>query len=411
MGLRAGGRVPGPEPGAVRGHRPATAGHGPASPWATTNSHLLLDRRRSRDPGALPDRLPHRRRRSSWTSIAAAPGRSSRPPGSWSPTTPACSRSGSRPIANPSTASPRRCFPTRSAEADWLLDDLLRDQAASGLAWGEYGVLYRYHTTGQALEARLIGAGIPCLMARGQALMDDALIGYVVLSLRILHAPDDPLVVEAFAERMLPRPLLDRVHANFPRHGVPQGVADLLADLPRRSRRPAGMALHLPHRKSRGAGANARRPSVRWWTHCPLSTSARTAIRSTSARRSSAIPRKYPARRTWPSGSPKPGPRPCRLDRARPRRRPRAASDARVRSSATACHRLEPGDRPAAGDFVLRAGSARPLLLFKALQLLQCRGLADPLQDYVAFDLETTEKDAGRVRRSSSWRRCGSEAG
>ena len=31
--------------------------------------------------------------------------------------------------------------------------------------------------------------------------------------------------------------------------------------------------------------------------------------------------------------------------------------------------------------------------MFKALQLQQCRGLADPLQDYVAFDLETTEMD------------------
>ena len=50
------------------------------------------------------------------------------------------------------------------------------------------------------------------------------------------------------------------------------------------------------------------------------------------------------------------------------------------------------GPRP--GDLLLRAGSVRPLLVFKALQLLQCRGLTDPLQDYVAFDLETTEMDA-----------------
>ena len=42
------------------------------------------------------------------------------------------------------------------AEADWLLEDLLRDRAATALAWGEYAVLYRYHTTGQALEARLV---------------------------------------------------------------------------------------------------------------------------------------------------------------------------------------------------------------------------------------------------------------
>jgi DNA polymerase III epsilon subunit family exonuclease len=56
--------------------------------------------------------------------------------------------------------------------------------------------------------------------------------------------------------------------------------------------------------------------------------------------------------------------------------------------------RLGPESRPARGDFVVRAGSVRPLALFKALQLHYCRGLADPFQDYVAFDLETTDVDA-----------------
>ena len=54
---------------------------------------------------------------------------------------------------------------------------------------------------------------------------------------------------------------------------------------------------------------------------------------------------------------------------------------------------LGPETRPTPGDLVLRAGAARPLLVFKALQLLHCRGLADPYQDYVAFDIETTDLD------------------
>jgi DNA helicase II / ATP-dependent DNA helicase PcrA len=55
--------------------------------------------------------------------------------------------------------------------------------------------------------------------------------------------------------------------------------------------------------------------------------------------------------------------------------------------------RLLPGDRPLPGDLVLPAGGFRPLALFKALQLHHCREMADPFQDYVAFDLETTDKE------------------
>jgi DNA polymerase III epsilon subunit family exonuclease len=57
--------------------------------------------------------------------------------------------------------------------------------------------------------------------------------------------------------------------------------------------------------------------------------------------------------------------------------------------------RLAPGDRPLPGDLVLRAGAFRPLALFKALQLHYCRDTEDPFQDYVAFDLETTDKEIG----------------
>jgi hypothetical protein len=55
--------------------------------------------------------------------------------------------------------------------------------------------------------------------------------------------------------------------------------------------------------------------------------------------------------------------------------------------------RLLPGDHPLPGDLVLPAGAFRPLVLFKALQLHHCRRMEDPFQDYVAFDLETTDKE------------------
>ena len=85
--------------------------------------------------------------------------------------------------ASRTTASRRTAFADESCEAEWVVADLLHDQAASRPRWGDYGVLYRSHRIGQQLETRFIEAGIPCLMARGQALLDDELIGVIVASL------------------------------------------------------------------------------------------------------------------------------------------------------------------------------------------------------------------------------------
>ena len=61
-------------------------------------------------------------------------------------------------------------FDNEEVEASWLIGDILRDRAVSGIGWGDYAVLYRYRWMGRDLEKRLICAGIPCRMARGQAL-------------------------------------------------------------------------------------------------------------------------------------------------------------------------------------------------------------------------------------------------
>jgi superfamily I DNA/RNA helicase/DNA polymerase III epsilon subunit-like protein len=283
-------------------------------------------------------------------------------------------------------------FADESAEAEWLLDDLLRDHAASGLAWGEYAVLYRYHSAGQALETRLIQAGIPCLMAKGQALMDDTLIGFVVLSLRMLHTPDDPIVLEAFAERMLPRPMLDRVRANF--RGVE--LLNALRTFSRTSRGDPDARLawrfifHVENLAGLGRTHDALAPLVDALVAQYLGP-YRNPLDDRAAELSD--PAVVP-------GAPHLAER---LAEARehghavwvePDRGLDLALVPMLRAVVgDRVHRLEASDRPAAGDLLLRAGSVRPVLLFKALQLLQCRGLVDPLQDYVAFDLETTEKD------------------
>jgi len=93
--------------------------------------------------------------------------------------------------------------------------DVAGDHATSGLEWGEYALLYRTHRIGQQLETQLIEAGIPCRVARGQALCDDELIGFVISSLRVVRDPRDPVALDGFAEKVLPYPLLQQVRVRF----------------------------------------------------------------------------------------------------------------------------------------------------------------------------------------------------
>ena len=283
-------------------------------------------------------------------------------------------------------------FPNETTEGAWLVADLQRDHAGSRLAWGEYAVLYRYHSAGQALETRLVQAGIPCLMAKGQALMDDALIGFVVLSLRMLQSPDDPVVLEAFAERMLPRPMLDRVRANF--RGME--LLDALRTFSRTSRGDPDARLawrfifHVENLAGLGRTHDALPPLVD-----ALVAQYLGPYRNPLDERAAEL--------TDPAVVPGASHLAERLAEVREHGHavwiePDRGLDLALLPMLRAVvgdrvYRLDAGDRPAPGDLVLRAGSIRPVLLFKALQLLQCRGLVDPLQDYVAFDLETTERD------------------
>jgi superfamily I DNA/RNA helicase len=102
-------------------------------------------------------------------------------------------------------------FPEEVAEAAWLIDDLRTDCEASGLDWGDYAVLYRRHDVGATLESALLRAGLPCRLARGRALVDDEVVGFVVTALRLMRHPEDPLLLEAFAEAVLPPPLLEQI--------------------------------------------------------------------------------------------------------------------------------------------------------------------------------------------------------
>jgi DNA polymerase III epsilon subunit family exonuclease len=286
-----------------------------------------------------------------------------------------------------------QAFEDERAEAAWLIADLVHDREAAELGWGDYALLYRAHRIGQYLETALVEAGIPCRLARGQALADDEVIGYVVSSLRVIRAPDDPLALERFAELTLPRTLLDQLRIRF-RHldlvtalrayarSAPRGDPDArkawrfvfhvenLAALSRAHEAIGPLADELlgqrlgPYRnplEERAAELTdpADFPGAAHLAERLAETQAHHAMVWVQPDRGVEIPLL---------------------------RMLRAALGDYVQP-------LHPGAAPSPGDFVLRAGAARPLLVFKALQLLHCRGLADPHQDYVAFDVETTDLD------------------
>lgn len=280
------------------------------------------------------------------------------------------------------------------AEADWLLDDLRRDREASRLEWGDYALLYRTHATGQYLETRCIEAGFPCRLAQGQSVRDDELIAFVLASLRVIRSPEDELAIEAFAERVLPRPLIEEVRARY-------RDCDLVS------------ALRSFGRAARG-DVNARRAwrfvfhvenlAALGHTHDTLPALVDELLSQRVGRYRNPLEERA-AELSDPAAYPGAATLAERIgDVVRAQGAVWVEPDrgleipvVRLLQGAIGgdVRRLHPGDRPFPGDLVLRAGSVRPLTLFKALQLHHCREMEDPFQDYVAFDLETTDKDIG----------------
>ena len=112
-------------------------------------------------------------------------------------------------------------FSDDAAEASWLLADLARDRAASGLDWDEYGLLYRTHDIGNRLEAELIGHGIPCRLASGRALQDDPVVRYLVAALRVIAQPEDPIRQEEYVRVVLPPTLWAQLASEAERNHRP----------------------------------------------------------------------------------------------------------------------------------------------------------------------------------------------
>jgi DNA polymerase III epsilon subunit family exonuclease len=287
-------------------------------------------------------------------------------------------------------------FADEVAEASWVLEDLWRDRAETGLGWGDYALLYRAHVTGQYLEMRCIEAGIPCRLAQGQSVRDDEVIAFVVSSLRVIRSPEDPLAVEGFAEQVLPGPMIEQVRA---RYRDRYRDCDLVSALRAFARASRG---DVDARKAWRFIYHVENLAALGRTHETLAPLVDELLSQRIGKYRNPLEERA-ADLTDPAEFPGAVALAERIGRATAGGHAiwvepdRGIEIATVRLLQGALggdvRRLAPGDRPLPGDLVLRAGAFRPLALFKALQLHYCRDAEDPFQDYVAFDLETTDKE------------------
>ena len=286
-----------------------------------------------------------------------------------------------------------RAFADEQAEAEWIVSDVMAHQGTGGLTWGDFGVLYRHHDIGDVLEQAFVRAGVPCRLARGRALTDDPVIGQVLASLRVVREDGDPLAAEALALHVFPESLVERVRARLPAGGEFLGAVREVA----RQAAPGDpdrrlawrfvyqvenlRALARTHETLPGLILEILGQRMGQWRNTLEERAEDLAdpaddrdVVALAAALEDAVARE---RTVWipPLGGAAIGVRGL-LVRSEIVQRARYAL---------------PGETPGAGDLVL---DAAPLQVFKALQLIQTRGLADPFPEFVAFDFETTDNDS-----------------
>lgn len=282
-------------------------------------------------------------------------------------------------------------FRDEEEEAAWLLEDLCGDRAASGLGWGDYGILYRKHRLGEFLEGRLLRAGIPCRLARGRSLIEDDVIRYVITALRVVRAPDDPVALETFARCVLSEHFLQEVEA-----AIDGTASDFLSSIRALAqRRPK----HDPDTKKLWRLVY----QVENLRALPRSHGSLAAVIEEILSQSIGPYRNKLEDRhdelTDPADWPDAVRLAERLEQAMAGEEsivfePRDGVEIALRGMLTAAGiRHVPSSPAYRAPRTAHLGCPDALTLFKALQLLHARDLAATLDRYVAFDFETTDKD------------------
>ena len=290
-------------------------------------------------------------------------------------------------------------FADEQEELAWLLADLARDREEANLAWGDVAVLYRKNDTGTALETALLAQDIPCRLAVGRALQDDPVVRYLVAALRVIASPGDYILADALARVVLPKSLHQQVMAEAEAESIEPVV--LMNRIVRRGQRGEEdrrklsrflyllqnlRALAARHVQLRGLVEELLSQRVGEFRtvledrHEELSDPAEEpAVRDLGARLASAI---HGRKRVWL-------PRLNGLEIA-------LAGLLRA-AGVTTIQWLVAGAEPSPDDVVIRPENTGELGLalgvFKALQLVHASVLGDHFRDFVAVDVETTDRD------------------
>ncbi len=284
-------------------------------------------------------------------------------------------------------------------EAAWLVADLQRDRAESGLPWGDFALLYRRHQIGDGLEGALMQAGIPCRLAHGRSVTDDPVIRYLIASLRLIAMPRDPIHSESFLTLVLPPTLLDRLRseAQARKLGTMPSVRRTARELPntdddgRKIRRALAAMANLTELGSRHRTLSGLIEEILSQRVGPYQTALeRHAEELSDPALDSGAARLAEELQT------------VKTRRGRIMVRPMGGLEIGLAGMLGGAgfrlvDYLTPTTPAAEGDLILEAGSAGSLGLalgtFKALQLTAARATAAS-GDFVSFDLETTDRDA-----------------
>src|SRR5438445_10758801 len=285
-------------------------------------------------------------------------------------------------------------FRDEEEEASWLLEDLQGDRAASELGWGDYAILYRKHKIGEYLEGRLLRAGIPCRLARGRSLIEDDVIKYVISALRIVRDPADPVALEGFARCVLSPHFLQEVEAAI----STQGSGDFLASVRALARRRPAQDPDTKKLWRLVYQVENLRALTR--SHRALAPLVDEILSQSVGPYRNALEERHDEL-TDPADLPDAVRLAERLAPAIAGERsiaiaPQGGLEIALRGMLAAAGVRHVPSGPE-GDLVLRAtdggAAGLALTLFKALQLLDARGLDAAFQRYVTFDFETTDAD------------------
>jgi superfamily I DNA/RNA helicase/DNA polymerase III epsilon subunit-like protein len=290
-----------------------------------------------------------------------------------------------------------QAFETEEDEATWLIEDMRKDRGESGLDWGDFALLYRSHRLGRSLEERLVCAGIPCRLAHGHALTDDKIIAWVVSSLQVIRSPDDPVRLGILAQHALPGPLRQEVQKTFSRDkDLVTNLRTFAASRSRgdaEARRVWRLVYHLENLRGMARSHQTLSGLVDELLARPIGV-GRNPLEEHHHDLSD--PSAYPGAAFLA----------VQLCRAIATKQPVLVEPgggveipvtAMLRSGGVpGARRLAANQVPGETDLVLRIGDGSrgwPLRVFKALQLVQSRGLKSDFDDFVAFDIETSDFD------------------